>query len=795
MIKDSIRAIALPDLLARIPDEITCLSLDCFDTLLWRNVNAPIDIFATLPLAGGAVEPRAWAESKARRLAPHVHGRYEVTLDEIHAELAPDASAAEREAMARAELDAEARHCYAFAPTRDLIVDAKRRGLDVIIVSDTYLSEARLRDLIARTAGPDLLAMVDRIFCSCEYGVSKAGGLFGHVLSTLDIPPSAMLHVGDNPIADQEAPEKLGIHSVHLKQFDAEAEQRLRLEAAAATLMEPSTRITTPLLQTHRPQLALRMQDDPAFTLGYDVLGPLLHGFASWLRDEADAMEAREGKPVKLLFLLRDGHLPAEAFTALFPDRADRIAAVEISRFTATAASFTDKAAIDDYLNPNLMPGLRSTALFAKQMLLEEDEWVKLSQRTTVNDFGKKIALPSNTRKIVTRSGKFAERLFAHLRAHGVEDGDAVMLIDLGYNGSVQNVIEPVLRSGMGLTVAGRYLLLREMQRSGLDKKGFFDVRHYDFKALFALSEDISILEQFCTVAQGSVVDYTRDGTPIRSDNGVKGAQSDCREQAQQACLAFVRNAGEGMVRPPLSNDADAYRRTAMAALARLLFLPIASEVALLEAFNHDVNMGTGILVPMVDVDAASEGLRRRGLFYIKDASRIFLPGELQRHGLPINLSILSSRRFGLDLRKTDFDVGAIELPIALLDGGGNTTQTIEAHPTAEGYYHAVIPIGASRYSIGLRLGLLFDYVQIEEVGFQPVHEFMSPKIKERITPAVPIYDAMEEIAPGLFRVNGRHAFMLVPPPTDHGDTPMLLSVVFRPIVARNGAALRKQAA
>ena len=67
MIQTSIRADGLPGLLATMPPEIRCLSLDCFDTLLWRNVHAPIDVFADLPLPGGAVESRIWAERKARR--------------------------------------------------------------------------------------------------------------------------------------------------------------------------------------------------------------------------------------------------------------------------------------------------------------------------------------------------------------------------------------------------------------------------------------------------------------------------------------------------------------------------------------------------------------------------------------------------------------------------------------------------------------------------------------------------------------------------------------------------------
>src|SRR3546814_9030024 len=90
--------------------------------------------------------------------------------------------------------------------------------------------------------------------------------------------------------------------------------------------------------------------------------------------------------------------------------------------------------------------------------------------------------MPDNVRRIVTRSAEFAGRLMAHLKAAGVREGDAVMLVDLGYNGTVQNFIEPVLRERMNLHVAGSYMLLREEAQTGYDKRGFLDVRDYALK-------------------------------------------------------------------------------------------------------------------------------------------------------------------------------------------------------------------------------------------------------------------------------------------------------------------------
>ncbi|MBO9671669.1 MAG: hydrolase [Sphingobium sp.] len=789
------RAHEFAHILDQAPAGIKILSLDCFDTLLWRNCNLPVDVFAELDLPGSAMEARIWGETKARRVVPFQRGEDEVTIEDIYGNMMPTASKAQVQAKVDAELEAEARNCYGFKPTVELMRAAKARGLEIIIVSDTYLSKKQLRTLIGRAAGEDVAAMIDRVFCSCEYGYSKGGGLFVPVLAELGVSPSAILHCGDNPVADVAAPDQLGIHCCHLEQFDAESEQRLRLEASAACIVDPTTRVTVPAYQPHRQRVALREADDAATRLGHDVLGPVFHSFAGWIKDEAAAQQARTGKPTKLLFLLRDGYLPAQAYLARYPEDAAHVAMVEISRLTAAKAGMTDAKAIESYVLPELDTG--SSRVFARHLLFDEAEAERLGNLPKT-EFAAHIAKPDIARGIAQRSGAFAKKLVSHLEYHGVAEGDSVMLVDLGYNGSVQNLIEKRLKETMKLTVSGRYLLLRETWQSGLDKAGFADHRHYDLKLLHALSESIAIVEQLCTLPQGSVVDYEADGSPVREENSVKSAQSDVRSMVQQACAAYCADADAGFVKAPASDTAETRRRMATASLARLLFLPVDSEVQVLSDFDHDVNLGTSELLKFVDVEAAAQGLRRRGIFYIKNALRMYLPGELRQHGLPINLSIFASRRFGLDLRKTDFDVGAIQVPVMLMDAAGqHVTVDVDAVPTIEGYYQALVPIGQAQFTAGIQLGRIAEWVQIEEASFHQIDEFLDAKAEEISIPAQVIADGLEDMGNGLMQcTGGEAAFLLVPPPSvaPTGEA-LLLSVVFRPVVKRQNAVKQQDRA
>lgn len=765
------RAHQLIEMLDEAPAEVRILSLDCFDTLIWRNTHAPIDIFCELPRTGGGIVPRRFAEEAARAARHQADGKTEVFIEAIMARMAPDAA----EAMVAQELAAEARHCFAFAPTVALIEEARRRGLRIVIVSDTYLSEPQLRGLIATVAGQDVADAIERIFCSSEHGLAKSDGLFGPVLAALGVPAGAILHAGDNHRADVEAPGKLGVHAVHFDQFAGPVAQQLRFEAAAAAMIDPATGVTQPVLQPHRAALSLRADDDPASLLGHDVFGPVMAGFARWIRAEADALALTSGRRVKPLFLLRDGHLPHLVFRAMGVGDA---AAIEISRFTARRASFTDVEAIRHYLADERT---HQVPVLGRQLLLEEGEIARFADHKALR---RAVVERQWVDRIVSRSARFADRLAAHVRREGnVEAGDLLLFVDLGYNGTVQTLVEGVLRNRLGVEIAGRYLVLREPLPSGCDKKGLIDDRHYDHRTLGSLVRQVATLEQLSTAAQPSVIDYRVDGTPVRKRGDIKGAQSVVRQAVQQACLAYPASEAAAKHRPAASDGPDADRRMIAASLARLLFLPREEEVALLRGFDHDVNLGTDETVKLIDDDAAADGLQQRGLGYLAGVERMFVSGELQRHGLPLTLSLFAIGRYGLDLRQSDFQAGGIEVPLLV---AGTTEQFVTAataYPTHDGYYLLTVPMQARGFAVGVQFGAMAEIVQIASVGVHPATAFALAETAKSLATS-PILDGMERIADGLHRCS-EQALLFVPPVATPLTEPLLLAIVFRPIVRR----------
>jgi hypothetical protein len=167
-------------------------------------------------------------------------------------------------------------------------------------------------------------------------------------------------------------------------------------------------------------------------------------------------------------------------------------------------------------------------------------------------------------------------------------------------------------------------------------------------------------------------------------------------------------------------------------------------------------------------------------------------PGEL-----PVSLSTFVSRWFGLDVPRTDLDKGAISLPVMLMDASGDHRLVdVEAQPTTDGYYQALIPIGAAHYSAGIQLGHLVEWVQVEEARFHEAESLAAATGQSGGRPAPLIFEDMEEAAPGLHRCSGEESCILVPPPAGPRSGNMLmLRFIFRPVIRRSTGPRQARAA
>ena len=186
------------------------ISFDIFDTLLCRKVPEPRDVFAIVERralqAGYPAEKLAAIRERAES------GQPGCTIDDIY-ELLGAYYGWPREteaAMKALELDTEREQLAPNPAVVELLRFARSEGKRVVLTSDMYLPGPILRSLLAENG----IEGYEALFVSCECGRDKRGGLFRELLALE--AASAILHIGDQPVADGEVPAALGIESARI---------------------------------------------------------------------------------------------------------------------------------------------------------------------------------------------------------------------------------------------------------------------------------------------------------------------------------------------------------------------------------------------------------------------------------------------------------------------------------------------------------------------------------------------------------------------------------------------------
>ena len=297
------------------------LSLDCFDTLIWRKTATPNDVFfalenrATFKAIGLSALLRGQAEAKARQIMLFKQQHSEVKLHDVYRAFNSELTTKQLEALSEEELSTEIELCYAFPPAIDLIRAAHQRGINITLVSDTYFSEPQLRRILTNVLPPDVLAMINNIFCSSEYQRAKTNGLFADVLKVYT--GETLLHIGDNLHADYIAPRTLKLSALHFIHGEECVADLLRLQAISACVVDSTIRATRPLYSPFHGILSQtqHLTNQPQNFIGYASLGPLMYVFAHYICAEMEKIQ-KTSASLKVIFLMRDAYLPSLACEA-----------------------------------------------------------------------------------------------------------------------------------------------------------------------------------------------------------------------------------------------------------------------------------------------------------------------------------------------------------------------------------------------------------------------------------------------------------------------------------------------
>jgi FMN phosphatase YigB (HAD superfamily) len=711
-----------PDALARARALIDrggleAFSFDVFDTFLLRRCTTPDGVFelafALAPIPGNRrmpvesfVQHRQVAEQKARRLKFVQTGAAEVTIDEIYQQF-PVAlfglDASGRAGLADAEFRAERQLCFVNRDIAELYAYARAAGLRTGFLSDTYWSRAQLKSLLL---GMEPYLETDFLYASCDDGRGKAHGLFSAFLEEGGLAAVRVGHIGDNPVADGTAPQALGVATVAYPQSSARyqaivARERTLLQMIQSQRGGVSLRLDAGLGALRRLAAAKLPDRAPLHRLiGTVVLGPLMVGFQRFAAERI-AEISRPGRTVKVMFLARDGFLPFEVWERA---RAGEARYVELNRRVALVGANDDIEPLQDMFRG--MRAVNATAIdgFLKAGIEEVEQFFAEQPAAWTTGAYFADAMPDliGPEKMRELSQATRTQLLTYLRAMvpGFDDATDFVIVDLGYSGTIQRAFRGVLdRAGLTQRLHGVYLSTVDenfaVLPEGDSATGFVDDTVLTPVAKRVLLRNISLIEQFCCAPVGSVLSY--DGADVLREDEVRApAQIALCAEIQQACLDFVdlEASGRGGLDIDPFQDLERNRVWAAAILCRFVLLPGQEEQDLFGALKQDVNLGSRVLVDMIDLPRIEAMLQALPLPIASIASEppMWLAGSMAAAAPLAGLAYTASG-FGLVPSDLMADAGIGHVDVVVIKDGAGETISVACMMTGFGEIRLRIPI------------------------------------------------------------------------------------------------------
>jgi hypothetical protein len=141
----------------------------------------------------------------------------------------------------------------------------------------------------------------------------------------------------------------------------------------------------------------------------------------------------------------------------------------------------------------------------------------QLEQRHYASDaLCQALLAPEQVQHTLARSAALRRRLIAHLQqALQLQPGDTLMLIDLGYSGTTQNLLAGLLEKALSIQVRGCYLIAAWVPGWRKNRTAMIDPDRAEYRTIRALTQFITPFEMLCSSHARSVVDYSATGEPV----------------------------------------------------------------------------------------------------------------------------------------------------------------------------------------------------------------------------------------------------------------------------------------
>lgn len=541
--------------------KIKLLSLDIFDTLLFRTCSSPSDVFLEVanrankeklferPTTPGEFKNvRIIAEKKARANNKK-GGIQEVTLDEIYDEMPVFLGDLER--VKEIELNVECDFCYLNPSVYSLVKFASQKNIAIALVSNMYLGVDAITEILNSVGFS--LNMVDTILVSSEYGVQKNNGdLFRILLDRYpNIPPSEIFHVGDNFQADILSAQEIGINAVHYQIINRDFNSITEWEYIRHGEILPE-------LFSLRRLLAgvLNKKDDFWFSLGGQILGPFLVIFCEWVIQIA----VQEGRK-EIFPLMREGSLLTKILNRIIEKRGldIQVSPLYVSRQATFLASkeTINKDILHSFFErrnftvKDLFQALEidhhlSTFEQYADNFLSEAHSILCEKNRILKDELIDYLLRDDCQKEINKVIKNNRDILISYLKQCTPFVDQMITVDIGFEGTIQTALESLLRlkdikSNLIHLLAFGGEKNKHHLANGIDIRGFAGNSGENYDLIQEIIRCSEIIEQLMMESEGSVIGYKmndkNDVEPILGING--GLNSTVKNAVHKGIFMF----------------------------------------------------------------------------------------------------------------------------------------------------------------------------------------------------------------------------------------------------------------
>ena len=293
--------------------EVEVVSFDIFDTLLVRPVLEPLDILKLMPdLCGIGLKEFTSMRKYSDYLSIQKKGA-SANIDDIYEEMGKTFGIKKEilDKLKKSELETE----HDLLSPRETLKAVYNAALTfnkkIIVITDTYFTKSFIRKVLWKNGYVGLY----NEYISTDLGLRKdSGNLFDYVLDDLKIPPSKIVHIGDNYQSDVKMAYSKGFSTI----FHSKNAERLNESVYGPYLknLHPdcSNCITVGLYANLRysyQDLDLKTYWSNPFQLGFYVGQFILH-FSKWIIDKM-----KDGGYKKLVLCYRDGYLIQKAISEI----------------------------------------------------------------------------------------------------------------------------------------------------------------------------------------------------------------------------------------------------------------------------------------------------------------------------------------------------------------------------------------------------------------------------------------------------------------------------------------------